>query len=785
MENHRRGAGKFHQLHRPAVNEMKRVYLVLLTLFAASAVTAIAVDSYSVDAYNSNGTSGGSSSASAPGTPPNTPPPAPPPPGQLQPEQIQVAFTVNTSGKQVKNSCSICHQLEVMVDKKAYKSGEKITLLKGYRYEITVRDTPLPPPGYQTVPHAPKNDNQEFTIWPAPLEGETLKVVDEDKYLMMEKSGVLQYIIKNEKLLAKDKPWPKEPENEPMRMKAYLYSIKTLFDSDNTAGFDEAQGDNREKIYNQKDDYEGQIYPGKLIPANLRDVDMNWTPDIAQFTPITGGGFVPLGLLLDKLDDFPDLKFRFIYLGSSPDATLANPKQKLMNKGAAPPVHSSTYTNTYGQTYNAPTDGLLRLWKKNAEAARIPSAVQSGGDYIAPAMFYKKTDLPSASNGKILSFVEGVKATENGLGADKILIDVDFDGDGPIPSATIAKLRYLVYDATIKVAPAGITRDDYTYATVNYGTDSFYGNTTVGNTGSDNPSPAPIFLSSSDKTATFDVSIKPNYPSVLKYLWLYSIKPGDTPSRLALVSKSALGSQVTINTGSDFGYSHLTFGVLSKMQIPIATVATFRRKDLKIAVQSINHVKYGQRTNGPALNSGQLQFLQSKINTKLNRSNIFITLQAAPSGDIIDDQWNGMVDPGDYFGGSALAIRRLFPRPNNVDMIIYLVPSINDYRTQDDDAAGFAFYKGRSVYIDQSGVNLTLNSAGFDAFTHEIGHALELPHPFEQWKKRDAQPDYYPYYKADMPDDGDPANVMNYEPDMIHLRLWQAVSMANSSFQFN
>jgi hypothetical protein len=83
--------------------------------------------------------------------------------------------------------------------------------------------------------------------------------------------------------------------------------------------------------------------------------------------------------------------------------------------------------------------------------------------------------------------------------------------------------------------------------------------------------------------------------------------------------------------------------------------------------------------------------------------------------------------------------------------------------------------------MDQEGVDGTLNSQStYDAFTHELGHALELPHPFEQ--KDNESPNGSPHYKLGLPNDGDPCNVMNYEAKHFHFRFRQTVAMAQTSF---
>lgn len=151
------------------------------------------------------------------------------------PETFEVAFDIQSNGKQIKHSCAVCHWLEVQIDGKRYQAGEVATLRGNQTYDITVLDTPRPlPPNAVTPPHPPEAYTARFTVYPMAVGNQTISEVsratgssptpnDSPQAFIASKDEVLQYLIENtEGLFVRDKKWPENPADEPMRKKATI-----------------------------------------------------------------------------------------------------------------------------------------------------------------------------------------------------------------------------------------------------------------------------------------------------------------------------------------------------------------------------------------------------------------------------------------------------------------------------------------------------------------------------------------------------------------------------------
>ena len=151
------------------------------------------------------------------------------------PKTFEAAFDIQSNGKQIKHSCSVCHSLEVQIDGKRYQAGEVATLRGNQTYDITVVDTPRPlPPNAVTPPHPPEAYTARFTVYPMAVGNQTISEVsratgssptpnDSPQAFIASKDEVLQYLIENtEGLFVRDKNWPENPADEPTRKKATI-----------------------------------------------------------------------------------------------------------------------------------------------------------------------------------------------------------------------------------------------------------------------------------------------------------------------------------------------------------------------------------------------------------------------------------------------------------------------------------------------------------------------------------------------------------------------------------
>jgi len=170
------------------------------------------------------------------------------------PETFEVAFDIQSSGKQIKHSCAVCHWLEVQIDGKRYQAGEVATLRGNQTYDITVVNTPRPlPPNAVTPPHPPEAYTARFTVYPMAVGNQTISEVsratgssptpnDSPQAFIASKDEVLQYLIENtEGLLVRDKKWPENPADEPMKKKAKIHLLpvefKKIYEENNPVNF--------------------------------------------------------------------------------------------------------------------------------------------------------------------------------------------------------------------------------------------------------------------------------------------------------------------------------------------------------------------------------------------------------------------------------------------------------------------------------------------------------------------------------------------------------------------
>jgi alpha-tubulin suppressor-like RCC1 family protein len=152
-------------------------------------------------------------------------------------ETVEAAFVVGSGGKQLTQSCAVCHWLEVKIDGRLYRDGEVAVLKKGKPYDITVVDVPKPiPPNAVKPPDHPTAYTAKFTVYPQAVEGQTITEVPggenrPPKAFFVQKDEVLQYLIDNQEgLLVKNKEWPKEPAEEPTKKKARILPVEIVTD---------------------------------------------------------------------------------------------------------------------------------------------------------------------------------------------------------------------------------------------------------------------------------------------------------------------------------------------------------------------------------------------------------------------------------------------------------------------------------------------------------------------------------------------------------------------------
>jgi len=195
-------------------------------------------------------------------------------------------------------------------------------------------------------------------------------------------------------------------------------------DSDNSGGLEQSDA---EALV---EDVDGE--PGRLLRTTVRsDSDGDGVPDYADGYDLEGPvaaddasthPFEPLILEMPSPVDLSKVKIRFDY----DDAALGDS----VFGGGAP--------------YSAP-EGVLRIWKKNGNEARDKRAANADplGDYI-PSGVYTAEDLGiTAPSRQVTLYVEAIHP-----GTDRIVVEIDPDGDGPTD--------YVVADAVRVTVQTGV-----------------------------------------------------------------------------------------------------------------------------------------------------------------------------------------------------------------------------------------------------------------------------------------------------------------------------------------
>ncbi|MFZ4774282.1 MAG: esterase/lipase family protein [Terrimicrobiaceae bacterium] len=271
---------------------------------------------------------------------------------RTEPETFQAAFEIQSSGKQVKNNCAVCHWLEVQIDGDTYETGQVATLLKGKSYEITVKDSPRPLPPNAFVPKLhPNVFDAKFTVYPMAVDGQTIRELPGGENqpplaFIAQKDEVFQYLIDNsEGLLVRDKEWPKNAADEPMNKKGLFVPMDIAVDA-NRDGTIRFAGNSR----SSDTDLAGKPLDKTTPEAPFRF----WCNDDDDFSIGMGGAetgdHVPVqrcdfddagGVgVIDGKRDLEDFTRLSIYLGGLQDAITAGKIQvglKWKNAGATPP----------------------------------------------------------------------------------------------------------------------------------------------------------------------------------------------------------------------------------------------------------------------------------------------------------------------------------------------------------------------------------------------------------------------------------------------------------------
>lgn len=198
-------------------------------------------------------------------------------------------------------------------------------------------------------------------------------------------------------------------------------SIDLDVDSDNT---DALNLPDRSSAEESIEDVENDpAKPAKIVLINSGDKDNDGILDFADGFNWDGrprnkddldkeDRFTPLVLELGPLIDLAKAKIKFAYSASDPAAV----------SSTAPP-----------EPIHIPGPGHLRLWTKDGGVPRNKAKVNAPtpGDYVAPEEDYTATELGFQEERRVITlYSEGI-ARSSKLGEQRIVMEVDPDGDGP------------------------------------------------------------------------------------------------------------------------------------------------------------------------------------------------------------------------------------------------------------------------------------------------------------------------------------------------------------------
>ncbi len=187
-----------------------------------------------------------------------------------------------------------------------------------------------------------------------------------------------------------------------------MIGVDVDVDSDNTAegGMPERDGyeDRIENAVNKAE------YPGKLVVVNDGDVDGDGVPDYADWHITNGIPFVPVVVEFREPLDLNKVVMRLRYEDSDPRAV------RIVEEEGK-------------KRYERP-EGVLRLWRKNADVERNPKGLLEDGDYVKTGDYGPDVlpRLPWVSKRALCLKLEGVQMGKR----QRIEVAVDPDGtNGP------------------------------------------------------------------------------------------------------------------------------------------------------------------------------------------------------------------------------------------------------------------------------------------------------------------------------------------------------------------
>jgi hypothetical protein len=205
-------------------------------------------------------------------------------------------------------------------------------------------------------------------------------------------------------------------------------------DSDNNAGWIEDgthKLPSRNPLEDQAEDLIG--HPGKVIRPNFLDPDGDKIPGFADGLRKDGANLFGNQANSDgKPDSAPFVPVVIEIAGSAFDPAKA---KITFGYPGSDPAQVQKGVDAKGEDRYTPATGSLRLWSKDGSQTRNAEdiAATAGGDYIVPDKAYTFNQLGStAMNGGWRLYLEGLTAS-NGTGDQRIVIQIDPDGDGPLP----------------------------------------------------------------------------------------------------------------------------------------------------------------------------------------------------------------------------------------------------------------------------------------------------------------------------------------------------------------
>ena len=544
-----------------------------------------------------------------------------------------------------------------------------------------------------------------------------------------------------------------------------LLKVDLDIDSDNTngagapdrSGAEEALEDDEEK-------------PGKLIGVNNGDINFNNIPDYYDGydgRALPGVEFTKLVVEMPENIEADNIVVKFNYSDSDPaEVTVVDQTTGPKNDGS-----DSSWTTRGGKIYELP-DGNLRLWTKDGYQARSSASVVDAGDFVPSGVEIEWNDFVlSPGQNEVLLFVEGIRPDEF-AGEQVVTLEFSLDtGEGMSSFFVADEVWMTVADVAFReYSGANLAVDLYSFGSGDYTHNSNY----------QNAASLPIIAIDSGGTLSVDcLTLPPEHGLMEQAISYFAGSRGNSSEPIAAATVSPEVSQevdhsIAISSGGSEGFTVLDSipGVSEEgpsVRSGMMGLAFLKKLQRTVGVRRINQ-RYPDNLSvndfdAPEFTEEHRIALEDYLNDVYRQANVEWTVEIIPELNMdYDGADNGGIRDGKLghtqASGYEYITIELHPGQDYSDYqyVVFLVEDIYD-------ASGFADLGQKFSYVEMWNGEMK----NMRTVAHEIGHCMNLPHPFESG-------------------DYDPENLMNYYdksnppsplPNTLRFNQWNVINKLN------